>query len=110
MSLYADYLSERTNDEIIEYPDGFASFRYVEDGKTVYIVDIYTKPESRKTGFAKDLANEIAGIAKERGCTSMIGTVKPSAKGSTSSLKVLLAYGMRLDRSGDDFIIMRKEI
>ncbi len=110
MSHYADYIKERTADEILETPDGFATYRYVEAGKTVYIVDLYTVPTSRKEGCATLLGNAVAAIAKEKGCSSMIGTVVPSAKGSTTSLKVLIAYGMRLESSGIDFIVMRKEI
>lgn len=110
MSLYGEYLKERTNDEIIEMLSGFATYRYVEGGKTVYIVDIYTCPESRGEGYAGAMADKIAALAKEKGCTSMLGSVVPSAKGSTTSLRVLLAYGMRLDSAGSDFIFLRKDI
>lgn len=109
MSLYADYLRERTTDLILEDPKGFATYRYIDD-KTVYIVDIYVVPEARKQGFASELANLIAEEAKAKGCTSMLGSVVPSAKGSTTSLKVLLGYGMRLDRSGDNYIFFRKDL
>ncbi len=110
MSLYADYLRERTTDEIIELDNCFATFRYVEEGKAVYIVDIYTTPEARKSGLASKLADEIAMIAKEKGCTSMLGTCQPTAKGSTLSLKALLGYGLQLHSCAADCIIMRKEI
>lgn len=110
MSLYANYVRERTTDHILEAEDGFATYRFIEDEQTVYIIDIYTIPEMRKVGRAAHLADEIADIARRRGCTSMIGTVQPSAKGSTVSLKVLLAYGMRLESAGNDFIVMRKDL
>ena len=110
MSMYAEYLKERTKDQILEDQGGFATYRYLDDGKTVYIVDIYTVPEARDRGHAAALANRIATEAKERGCTSMIGTVVPSTNGSTASLKVLLAYGMSLDNAGLDYIVMRKDI
>jgi GNAT superfamily N-acetyltransferase len=78
--------------------------------KSVYIIDIFTIPESRKKGEAAQLADLIAAEAKERGCTEMLGSVVPSTKGSTASLKVLLAYGMTLKEAGQDFIIFRKDI
>ena len=56
------------------------------------------------------MADEIAKIAKKEGCTKMLGSVVPSAKNSTISLKVLLAYGMTLQSSTNDFIIFEKEI
>lgn len=110
MSLYADYLRERTTDEIVEIDDGFATYRYIENGKSVYIVDIFVTPEARKYGHATQMADIICKIAKEKGCASLIGTVQVSAKGSTTSLQVLLAYGMRLDSTSGDAIILRKDL
>ncbi len=109
MSLYAEYLKERTNDEIIEIDDGFCTYRYI-DALTVYIVDIYIKPEARQFGHASKLADVVAEIARKKGCKCMVGTVQPSAKGSTISLQVLLGYGMSLVSSTADGIVMRKEI
>lgn len=110
MSLYADYLRERTKDKILEDGGGFATYRYMDDGKTVYVVDIYTAPGHRDRGRATDLADQIAAEARGQGCTHMIGTVAPSTNGSTASLKVLLAYGMTLQSAGPDLIVMRKEL
>ena len=110
MSLYADYLRERTKDIIIEDQEGFATYRYMDDLKTVYIIDIYTVPEARHSYHATRLADQIAENARRVGCTSMIGTVVPSAKGSTTSLKVLLSYGMTLQSAGPDYIVMRKDL
>lgn len=110
MSLYADYLKERTHDSIIETPDGFATYRYLPDGKTVYIVDIFTTKEARKKGLATFLSQQICDEAKAKGCTKMMGTVVPSAKNSTASIKVLLAHGMTLDSSADNVIVFTKEL
>lgn len=109
MSLYADYLLERTNDRIIETSEGFATYRFVNE-KSVYIVDIYIKPEFREKHFAASLADEIVKIAKTKGCTELIGSIVPSTKGSTRNLKVLLGYGMTLNNAQNDFIVFRKEI
>ncbi len=110
MSMYAEYLTERTNDQILENEYGFATYRFLENCKTVYIVDIYVVPEMREKGIAADMANQIEKIAKEKGCTDMIGTVLPSAKGSNTSLAVLLSYGMKLHSAAQDAIILRKDI
>lgn len=110
MSFFADYVRERSHDGIIENDIGFATYRYIDDGKTVYIVDIYTIPEERKTGAAKNLADRIVKEAKEKGCVTLIGTVVPSTKGSTNSIRVLLGYGMTLQSADRDLIIFRKDI
>jgi len=110
LSLYAEYLKERTTDSIIETEFGFATYRYLDDFKTVYIIDIYVVPDARHEGYASELADQIVAEAKAEGATKLIGTVAPSAKGSTISLKVLLGYGMTLDSSADNCIVMRKDI
>lgn len=109
MSLYGEYIQERLGDEIVETEQGFATYRYTDE-KTVYVIDVYVRPDFRKHGVAADIVDSIMKRAKERGCTKMIGSVVPSAKGSTESLKALLAYGLRLDSSASDFLILGKEI
>lgn len=109
-SLYAQYITERTNDKIIELPQGFATYRYYPQTKSCYIIDIYVKPEHRNSHIASEMANMIASEAKNEGYTSLIGTVAPSAKNSTASLQVLISYGMKLDSCERDVIVFKKDI
>lgn len=109
MSFYADYINERTNDKIIESSEGFVTYRYI-DNLTVYIADIYIVPSARKSGAAGQLADMVAKEARDGGYTEMLGTVVPSAKNSTTSLKVLLGYGMSLKSATQDLIIFRKDL
>ena len=97
-------------DEIVETPTGFATYRYINEGKSVYIVDIFVVPEHRKSGAAAALADQIVETARQRGCTELIGTVVPSVKGANVSLAVLLGYGMSLHSSERDLIVFRKAI
>lgn len=110
MSHYAKYIAEKTDDKIIENMSGFATYRYLNDGKSVYIVDIYVVPKERSKGKASLFADIIAKEAKEKGAIEMLGSVVPSNKSSTTSLKVLLAYGFELKSSSNDFIVFRKEL
>jgi len=110
MSMYADYLKEKTNDQIIETDKGFATYRYLEGQGVVYIVDLYVKPEYRKASVASTMADTIVDLARKKGCVKLLGSVVPSAKNSTDSLRVLLGYGMSLESSSNDFIIFRKDI
>ncbi len=109
MSLYAQYILEHRGDEIIENEYGFATYRYLNND-TVYIVDIYIVPEYRKSNKASVIADEVVRAAKLRGCVKLLGTVTPTAKNSTVSLKVLLGYGMTLQSSSADCIIFEKDI
>jgi len=109
VSLYGDYLKERLGDEIIETEQGFATYRF-PDPLTCYVVDIYVKPEFRTQSVATGIADLIVEIAKQKGCSRLLGSVVPSTKGSTTSLRVLLGYGFSLDSSTQDFILFRKDI
>lgn len=109
MSMYADYVIEKTGDEIIESEVGFAVYRYLNE-KQVYITDIFVRPEHRKIGAASALADGVCILARKRGCTELLGSVVPSLKGSTTSLKVLIGYGMRLDSATNDLILFKKEL
>lgn len=109
MSLYGQYIQERTDRQIIETDYGFATYAFTDD-KTVYIEDIYIIPEHRSSGLASAIADEIAVIAKQKGCSRMMGSVVPSAKNSTDSVKVLIAYGMKLQSSSNNFIIFDKDL
>ncbi len=110
VSLYGEYVKERAIDSIVETDKGFATYRYINDGKTVYIVDIYVAPAFRRSHTASALADIIAHEAKSKGVTEMYGTVAPMAKGSTASLRVLLAYGMELLKVDGPLIVFRKGI
>lgn len=110
MSMYGDYLKEKTSDQILESEGGFATFRYLNDGKTVYIVDLYVKPALRQKEYASTMADLIVDIAKAKGAIELLGTVVPSSKNSTISLQVLIGYGMTLSSSTNDLIVFRKDI
>lgn len=109
MSLYSDYLTERTNKSVIETDSGFITYSFTDEN-TCYIEDIYIRPDFRKTREASKLADQVAEIAKSKGCTKLLGSVIPSTKNSTTSLKVLLGYDMKLLSSVNDFILFSKDI
>lgn len=108
MSLFSEYLRERTEIEMIENDYGFITFSI--EGDNCYIRDLYIVPAERKNHWATDLANRVRDIALSRKCKYLTGSVCPQAKNATDSLKVLLAYGMRLDSAANNLIIFKKEI
>lgn len=112
MKMYRDYLMERLGDEMVERPEGFATYRFIDDFgiPAVYIVDLYVRPDFRKTKIASEMADEIVKKAKAEGYHRLIGSVDSSAKNATDSIKVLLAYGMSLHRSSQQGLIFKKEI
>lgn len=108
-SLYAEYLQERTDDQILENDKGFITWRYL-NAKQVYIVDIFVRKKFRNQDIASKLADYVCSIAKNLGYKEVLGTVCPSAKGSNYSLRVLWGYGMSLCSADKDIIVMKKEL
>jgi GNAT superfamily N-acetyltransferase len=108
-SLYAKYLTERTNDLIIETEQGFATYRFINKTQ-VYIIDIYVLPEFRKQGYAAKLADLICECAKASGCNELIGSVNLNCKRANESILTLIAYGMKAFSSIDNAVIFRKDI
>lgn len=108
MSLFGKYIAEREGKEIVEDAQGFATYCYLSDG--VYIQDLYVDPDFRQKGCASKYADQVAEIAKAKGYTKMYGTVMPSASNSTDSLKVLLAYGFKLQSAAQNGIVLVKDI
>ena len=107
-SLYGFYIKEREGFEILEDDYGFATYKI--EGNTVYIRDIYVVPPCRNSHYGENMANQIGLIAKTEGCTKMLGTVAPQAKGSAQSMLILLAYGMKPTHSDANLVYFMKEL
>jgi GNAT superfamily N-acetyltransferase len=107
--MYAQYVKERTDDHILETDQGFATYRFLNE-RQVYIVDLYIKPDFRKTGIASAFSDTIVDIARAKGCVELLGTVVPSAKNSADSMKVLLAHGMIPFSIEGNMILFKKDI
>ena len=110
MSLFAQYLTERSNDRILELEQGFATYRMLPDQKAIYLIDIFVHPDLRHSNLASSMADKVADIGKKEGYTKMVGSIIPSTKNSTAALKIALAYGMKLSSSAVDFIALEKDL
>jgi predicted GNAT family acetyltransferase len=108
MGMFASYMNERENVELVETDKGFAT--YVVTGTECYIRDIYVKPEFRKSGVAASIADLIAIRAKTVGCKMLTGSVCPTTRGADASLKVLIGYGMRLHSCSNNLIVFIKDL
>lgn len=111
MSMYAEYLAERTQDLIIETGDGFATYRYIPDRNAVYLIDIYVVPKARKAGEASRLADRVAAEGKEKwGVKRMLGSVLVGKAWTTTNTKILLAYGFAIESATPEVIVFVKEV
>lgn len=109
-SLYALYINERENYEIVESEKGFATYKIFPENKECYIRDIYVHPKFRDQKIASKMADEIAIMAKEKGCTHLTGSVDTNTNGSTTSVSVLLSYGFKIMKTNYSAILFIKEL
>ena len=110
-SLYASYLAEKTDTQVIETERGFCTYRWLDDGP--YIIDIYVGPDFRHDHEASRMADQIANLAREKGKKIMFGSVNIGTKQCTEAMRVLLAYGFQLHSTSTatpNFVMLSKEI
>lgn len=108
-SLYAQYIFERENKEIVESDKGFATYKIFDNGEC-YLQDLYVVPEYRKSGLATEMTDEIVLRAKEKACTLLIGSVCVDDINATRNMKVFLSYGMQIYKSMGTMIFLKKDI
>jgi len=109
MSLHSEWLKEYHNKEIIENEHGFVTFWYPNE-KTIYVEDLYVKPESRYKKIGVDLVTQAIEIGKQKGCTHTIGSVDPKAIGFQRNLNNMLVFGYKISHVHGSLIILIKEI
>lgn len=112
MSLFAKYIKELKNFEIIEDSDGFITYQFMEqdEQKWCYIEELYVVPEKRKTGKVVELADAVTKIAIEAGCNKLLGSIVPSLQGAHRRLEILMSYNFKLYSSQDNLIYLTKEL
>jgi ribosomal protein S18 acetylase RimI-like enzyme len=108
MTMQAAFELETRNVHTLEWPDGYATYMF--QGDECYIEDIYVKPKIRQTALASEMADAIKFLAKEHGCKFLTGSVNGRHNDPTTSARVLLGYGFKIDRILQDAIIFKMEL
>jgi GNAT superfamily N-acetyltransferase len=107
-SLYAQYIKEREDFEIIETDKGFATYKIF--GEECYLRDIYVSPENRRSHVGLHFLEGIEEKAREAGCKYIAGTVSQISNGKTDSLIAILKAGFKLHSSTNEKIVLVKEL
>lgn len=107
--MYLEYVKERLGKHYYETEFGFVIYSWYLDN-AIYIEELYIKPKHRLEGFGTLMVDEVCEIAITAGKKYLVGSVCPTANGSTASMKALLAYKMQLWRIEGDLIYLSKEL
>lgn len=106
--MYKEYLKERENAELVEFPHGFIVLKILPD--SIYLQDIYVKPEFRKLGVGREMLTHVEQVAVAAGKKSILGSCSPAANGATGSMKSMFACGFELLSCEKDMIYLTKDL
>jgi GNAT superfamily N-acetyltransferase len=110
MSMWADYIKETLDKEMLELEEGFVTFFKVPGTTVCYIEDIYTRPEFRRQNITKKLEDLVIKWAKFNGCTQLMGSVSLNRRGTERSVQGLISSGYIISDLADKMIYLKKNI
>ena len=105
--MFFDYVKEREDlDSIIIEGQGFLTYRKDED--TLFVNDLYVKPEFRKSSTFMELYKKAIDIGRKLGCKQMEGHVWTNTMNPTRSLRAVLAAGFEVIHADTNVIVLRR--
>jgi len=110
MSMYADYVKERTSRSILETEYGFVVFSYEGEDYTLFIHELFVRKESRRRGHGARMIEELILDAGKRGAQQIVGCVDPRALNADESMKIILAYGLKPYGIHGEFVAFGRKI
>lgn len=108
MQLYASYLKERENAELIAYDWGFAVYKFFPD--YCYLQDVFVQEGRRTEGLGVRLEAEVIAAAKKANLKWLYGSIDPQTKFATSMMQIMLGLKYKLSHTNGGLIYMKKEI
>lgn len=109
MKLYAEYIKEREDTNLLQLEHAFATYKKINN-ETYYIIDVYVEKGFRRDGLATKLSAAIEEIAKKDGATKLLGSVDLSRNGATESMQAILSNGFKFSHTNGNGLFFIKEI
>jgi len=108
LSIYADYMKEVYNKEVIESANFLIVYSFNEE--VFYLEDFYIRSEFRDKGFGKELMETIISMAKVKGCKKLLGSVSLLCNYKDENMAKFLKFGFKIQSLGSDIIFLIKDI
>jgi len=109
MSLYANYVKERTGQDCLETDHYFITYSIQPDVNNVsfiFIHDFYIKPEKRRGYLARRICTSILQLGKESNCKYALSQIDCTTNNATSALKFQLSMGGVILSAANNLITM----
>lgn len=101
MSLFGDYVKERTTKSILEDDISFAVFSFPDSDSTLFIEDFFVDLKWRKQNKGRVLFGKLLEEGRRRGAVNIACAVDPEAKNALDSVKAVLAVGFKPLRTSE---------
>lgn len=106
--MWLDYLKERFGYSSLVEEYGFAS--YTLELGTLFLQEIYIKPEFRRTGKGRELLQKLELIGKEHQCTRFWAQIWTNDSCCNQTLKASLGVGFKVVDANNNRMVLTKEI
>lgn len=105
MKLYAEYLKEREDIDLIYTDDCFITYKIYDDN-TAAIIDIYSNPKVRGRQVMKNMVEELIEKFKQNNIVTIFGFTDERTNGWKRSEELMIKFGFRFcgKREEDQFI------
>lgn len=91
MNLYAEYLKEREDKELLYTNDYFVVYEILKN--YIYLQDMYIRPEKRGNRLSKKLLEDVCNIGKNNSCNQIITSACLKANNFDKSFYIIKSYG-----------------
>lgn len=107
-TLYAKYLTERNNTNILENETGFVA--YIINNSDCFIADMFINKENRASGKARALICQLEEIALKNSCEKITGNIHLWDSGASNTLLAALNIGFNIIRADQNILLISKKI
>ena len=107
-TLYAEYLKERQEAEILENESGFIIYK-LTDGEC-FIIDMFIRPEIRGLGEGHSLVKNLKQIAIASGCKAITANIHLADKNANKTLLAGLHTGFKVVRADQNILLIYMDV
>lgn len=107
-TLYAKYVLERENAQILENDVGF--IKYVITGKECFLADMFIESTKRSTSLCRNMFAELSKIASDARCEVITANIHLNDKGHVKTLQAAFKLGFKIARAQNDILLIIKEL
>lgn len=108
MDMYSECVKEREGNAVLSEEFGFIEYKITPPICAIYTV--FVKPDQRREGKAKLLADKVCDLGRLAGCNELRAQVWVGSLNATDALKANLAYGFKVQSAEGNCILLSKSL